>query len=362
MGLFDQIKSFFLPEPPPPLPPAPMNPAQIAAATGAPVMANFQMPQEAPIILISGQSKDSKSVAAAVAMVRAQGGEPRIVTEHGGRNAMQDMKGVSGILLLGNDTDIDPAEYGQAKHPKTKSEAEVGDKPETFTQRQARTAYEKELLAVALDRRTPILGICGGMQRLNVLLGGDLYQHIPDFLGNDSHAQTEAPWVPVQPVTLIPGTRLGQMGKEIQVQHQMVPAPGAFDANMPSVMENSFHHQAVDRLGVGLRPSALYSETFTDPATGESKRLVAAYEPDPNGPLAGHSITGVQWHPEFGASPLGPKIFNDFVSAARERSQQPEISWAQRMQPQIPLRDRPPVPLPGSLARPGTMQSNVRTL
>ncbi len=346
MGLWDRIKSIFGMESKPiPLPASPISATEVllrASGGQPPAPLRFSAPEaEAPIILISGQSKDSKSVAAAVAMVRAQGGEPRIITSHTARSAAQDMKGASGLLLLGNDTDIDPAAYGQAKHPHTKSEAEAGEKPETLAQRQARTAYEKEALQLALERKVPMQLICGGMQRLNVMLGGTLHQHIPDLIGNDRHAQTEAPWVPVQSLELVPGTQLAALGKSIKngleggMQHQIVPAPGAFGPENSTWMENSFHHQAIDQLGRGLRVTALYADTYTDTATQQPRRLIAAYEVDPAGPLAGQRISGVQWHPEFGASPLAPKIFADFVGAARERAFQPEILWSTRLRPPL---------------------------
>src|SRR5512133_1495757 len=81
-------------------------------------------------------------------------------------------------LLLAGGQDIDPASYGQRPHPETKRISPERDR------------FEIALARAALDRGLPLLGVCRGMQLLNVALGGDLVQHLPDHVGHDGHRRT----------------------------------------------------------------------------------------------------------------------------------------------------------------------------
>ncbi|WP_199840089.1 gamma-glutamyl-gamma-aminobutyrate hydrolase family protein, partial [Streptomyces scabiei] len=122
----------------------------------------------------------------------------------------------------------------------------------------ARDAWELALIRAALDADTPLLGICRGMQLLNVALGGTLVQHIEDHV-------VAAGVVGRHAVKPVPGTRYADITAE--------------EAEVPT-----YHHQAVDRLGAGLVPSAHASD-----GTIEAIEL-----PSPAWAL------GVQWHPEMG--------------------------------------------------------------
>ncbi|MGW6293652.1 gamma-glutamyl-gamma-aminobutyrate hydrolase family protein [Streptomyces sp. NPDC055058] len=181
-------------------------------------------------------------------------GYPRLVQRAGGlavllppdapERAAATVARVDGLVVAGG-PDVEPVHYGAAPDPRTGPPA------------RARDAWELALIRAALDLRIPLLGICRGMQLLNVALGGTLVQHI------DGHAG--APGVfSSHPVTPVPGTRYAGLVPE----ESSVPA---------------FHHQAVARLGRGLIPSAHAAD-----GTVEAVELPA---PD--------WVLGVQWHPEM---------------------------------------------------------------
>jgi len=131
-----------------------------------------------------------------------------------------------GVCLSGG-PDLDPAAYHERRHP------QLGPvEPEL-------DAFELELARRADDRGLPILAICRGQQALNVARGGTLHQHLPDRPGTTiDHRQTAPGDKPTHGVEIAGGTRLARlMGRR-------------------RTRVNSFHHQAVDRLGVGLRAVA----------------------------------------------------------------------------------------------------------
>ncbi len=181
-------------------------------------------------------------------------GYPRLVQRAGGLAAMlppdaperatATVARLDGLVVAGG-PDVEPVRYGAEPDPRTGPPARERD------------AWELALIEAALDRGVPLLGICRGMQLLNVALGGTLVQHI------DGHA--EVPGVfgrhPVKPV---PGTRYAAAVPE----ETYVP---------------TYHHQAVDRLGTGLIPSA-----HAEDGTVEAIEL-----PTPQW------ILGIQWHPEM---------------------------------------------------------------
>jgi len=150
-------------------------------------------------------------------------------------------------VCLSGGPDLDPGAYGaRTRHP------ELGDTAPSLD------AFELAIAREALERRMPLLGICRGAQALNVACGGTLHQHV------GGHRQSEPGCTVTHDVDVLEGTRLGAL-----------VGAGAHAVN-------SFHHQAVDRVGAGLRISARASEDGT----------VEAIES-----LAGFAI-GVQWHAE----------------------------------------------------------------
>ncbi len=284
---------------------------------------------EAPIILISGGSASSASVQAAATMISASGGVPMIIANHLGRMKGKDQDGLyaeatrlmklaDGVLVMGNNGDIDPQEYGQQRSPKTNSE--LSNKDGTINEEGvSRRNLETLLMKVALGAGMPLFGICGGMQRVNIICGGTLHQHIPDQMSDvahSEHAQQELgipPFVPVQPVNIKSDTLLGKIAGTMTT----VYTPARTQEGDYHIDVNSMHHQAVDKLGEGLRAAAYSEDTLKD-----GNKLIEAIEIDPNGPLGtgpmGIPRFGVftQWHPEFSDNPLGAKLTQQFLHEA----------------------------------------------
>lgn len=174
-----------------------------------------------------------------------------------------------GLLLTGGG-DVDPALYGETAAPET--EAPDPD----------RDAAEAALIDEVLSRDLPLLAICRGMQILNVRLGGSLVQHLP---GAAHHVRrTPDRSLPAHRVSIEPGTMLADI------------------AGRETWEVNSRHHQAVARLGSGLRICA----TDPDDGTVEAIELPAR-----------RFVLAVQWHPENQASkdPEQRKLFQSFAAA-----------------------------------------------
>ncbi|MEU1515786.1 gamma-glutamyl-gamma-aminobutyrate hydrolase family protein [Streptomyces sp. NPDC005811] len=183
-------------------------------------------------------------------------GYPRLVQRAGGLAALlpPDVPGhaaatvarLDGLVIAGG-PDVEPVRYGAERDPRTGPPARERD------------AWELALIDAALAAGVPLLGICRGMQLLNVALGGTLTQHI------EGHAEVVGVFGS-HPVKPVPGTRYAAA----------VPEESAVP---------TYHHQAVDRLGRGLVASA-YAADGT----------VEAVEPAADDGW----VLGVQWHPEMG--------------------------------------------------------------
>jgi len=179
---------------------------------------------------------------------------------------------LDGLILAGG-ADIEPASYGAEPHRAT-----VGTVPE-------RDRFELALTHAALERDLPLLGICRGMQLLNVARGGSLVQHLPETNGHEDHRRTP--------------------GSFDQADHDVRLEPGSLAARAAGEtchVTKSHHHQGIDGLGAGLR--------ITGWATLDD--LPEAIE-DP----ARTFVLGVQWHPE--ADPASGVVAALVAQAAARR-------------------------------------------
>jgi putative glutamine amidotransferase len=183
-------------------------------------------------------------------------GYPRLVQRAGGlafllppdapERAAAAVERLDGLVIAGG-PDVEPSRYGAQRSPRTGPPARERD------------AWELALIEAALAARVPLLGVCRGMQLLNVALGGTLVQHL------DGHAKV-----------------VGVFGR-----HAVKPVPGTLYGGIvpEETSVPTYHHQAVERLGEGLVPSA-----HAEDGTVEAIEL----------PSAEAWVLGVQWHPEMG--------------------------------------------------------------
>jgi putative glutamine amidotransferase len=203
--------------------------------------------------------------------IERAGGMPVILAPLPGDAVDSLLDRLHGICLSGG-PDLDPASYGGPEH------AELGPtEPEL-------DRFELALARRAQERGVPLLAICRGAQVLNVSRGGSLIQHLPEHAGGDiEHRQPQPATAVTHEVRIQRGSRLARLlGQE-------------------TADVNSFHHQAVDRLGAGLRAVAWSPDG-----------VVEAVEVD------GFGFTvGVQWHAEcLTERPEQASLFRAFVSAA----------------------------------------------
>ncbi|MDA0564712.1 gamma-glutamyl-gamma-aminobutyrate hydrolase family protein [Streptomonospora sp. S1-112] len=202
--------------------------------------------------------------------VAAGGAVPVVLPPVAGVHAA--LERLDGLVLAGGG-DVDPARYGAAAHERTGGVLAERDDAELA------------LLEAALAADVPVLGICRGMQLLNVARGGTLHQHLPDVVGEaNAAAHLRRPGVfGEHPVRLAPASRLAALhgGTRVTVA--------------------TYHHQAVAELGRGLVAAA-----WADDGTVEA--LEAPGEP---------GLLAVQWHPEMGEDPA---LFRWLAEAAAKRA------------------------------------------
>jgi putative glutamine amidotransferase len=212
--------------------------------------------------------------------VRQAGGEPVIIPlELSNQQIAQAAKHCDAILLPGSKADIDPEKYGAAtRHPLT-----TASDP-------ARDNVDELLLQDAFNMRKPILGVCYGLQSLNVWRTGTLVQHIESEINHAAGGSVAR----AHQVTLEPASLLS----EIIASHD-------------PLWVNSSHHQAADLIGDGLRVVA----------RSDRDQVIEAVE----GTAPEHFVLAVQWHPErtYHEDEPSRAIFRAFIEAARRRHQQP---------------------------------------
>ena len=182
--------------------------------------------------------------------VEAAGGRALIVPPSA-EAVEETLDALDGLLLSGG-ADVDPETYGAEAHPETN-----GLRPE-------RDSAELALLEAALARDMPVLAVCRGSQMLNVALGGDLVQHLPEVVGHKGHKQTPGVFADHR-VDVLPGTKLSEViGEQAPVK--------------------SHHNQGYGRLGDGLREAARADDGTVEAIEDPARRFTL----------------GVLWHPEEG--------------------------------------------------------------
>jgi len=205
--------------------------------------------------------------------VLAAGGLP-VLLPHERAAAGAYLALLDALVVTGGAFDVPPELYGEAARP-----ACGPTRPE-------RTAFEKDLLEAALAERLPVLGVCGGMQLMNVVRGGTLHQDLRTDLGIEGHEQPPPKDVPSHGVEIAAGTQLAA-----------VLGTGRLPVN-------STHHQAVRDPGAGVLVSARALDG-----------VIEAIE-IPDLPFA----IGVQWHPEavLAHEPRHAALYRALVDAARD--------------------------------------------
>jgi gamma-glutamyl-gamma-aminobutyrate hydrolase PuuD len=177
----------------------------------------------------------------------------------------ETLDALDGVIFSGG-ADLDPQLYGQEPHPETKGIQGERDRAELA------------LLQAALARDMPVLAVCRGSQVLNVALGGDLVQHLPEVVGDEKHKHTPGVYAD-HDVDVDPDTRLGALiGDRAPVK--------------------SHHHQGFGRLGEGLRESARADDGTPEALEDPSRRFAL----------------GVLWHPEAGED---MRLFEALVEESR---------------------------------------------
>jgi putative glutamine amidotransferase len=225
--------------------------------------------------------------------VRAAGGEPvPIELDQTPVQVMKQIERCDAVLLPGSPADVDPQKYADKRHKKTADADAKRDKLDGL------------LLQDAYHKRKPILGICYGLQSLNVYRAGSLVQHIESAINHS------------------PGRKVAKAHTvKIEPESKLARIVGASQA----VAVNSSHHQSADAVGNGLRVAARSTEDG----------IIEALE----GTAPEHFVLAVQWHPERSVND-GPEvaeaaraIFRAFVEAARAKRAELAASGAPAVRP-----------------------------
>jgi putative glutamine amidotransferase len=199
-----------------------------------------------------------------VQAVEAAGGRALVVPPSD-EDVEETLNVLDGLILSGG-ADLDPELWGDEPHEQTSGVDPLRDRAELA------------LLTAALERDLPVLAICRGSQVLNIALGGDLDQHLPDSLGHEEHKEVSGTFSE-HPVEVIPGTRLyGIVGGDSDIK--------------------SHHHQGFRKLGTGLHEAARAPDGTLEAVEDPSRRFAL----------------GVLWHPEAGED---RRLFEALVEEAR---------------------------------------------
>ncbi len=202
----------------------------------------------------------------------AQTGGVPICLPHQERAVESYAEKLDALIVTGGAFDIDPKRFGDNRQH------------ETIILKEERTAFESAITEAMLQRNKPVLGICGGLQLLNVILGGTLIQHIEDEIeGHILHEQPNPRNEPGHRVRIATGSLL----------HRLI--------GQDEIDVNSAHHQAVKKAGKNVTINALAEDGIVEGIESPAYRF----------------CLGVQWHPEFLISDADRKIFAGLVAAAK---------------------------------------------
>jgi putative glutamine amidotransferase len=203
------------------------------------------------------------------------GGVPLVLPLHADRTTRRHiLHNLDGLLITGSGPDLPPSLYGERQRF-----------PFTIVS-ERRASFELDIVCLAKQADLPLLGICGGMQTMNVACGGSLIQDIPAQISK-----------PLQHRQQTPATNLS---------HTIRVAPGSLLRRIvrsASMRVNSSHHQSVNVVAPSLIASAQASDGIVEAIESPAHRF----------------FLGIQWHPEFlfDRYPLHRRLFEAFLRAAR---------------------------------------------
>ncbi|MBI5316800.1 MAG: gamma-glutamyl-gamma-aminobutyrate hydrolase family protein [Nitrospirae bacterium] len=203
------------------------------------------------------------------------GGVPLVLPLHADRTTRRHiLHNLDGLLITGSGPDLPPSLYGERQRF-----------PFTIVS-ERRASFELDIVRLAKQADLPLLGICGGMQTMNVACGGSLIQDIPAQISK-----------PLQHRQQTPATNLS---------HTIRVAPGSLLRRIvrsASMRVNSSHHQSVNVVAPSLIASAQASDGIVEAIESPAHRF----------------FLGIQWHPEFlfDRYPLHRRLFEAFLRAAR---------------------------------------------